>query len=78
MSLDQAKAFAEGLKELSADFRADAKTTTEDYVASLEGASKEITDASHTYAQDMVTRADQYLDDIKALYKEIYPKGGDE
>jgi len=72
MSIEEAKSFLEGLKDLSAENRADLRATTETFIAQLEGASKEITDACHVYAKSMTERFDQYLTDIQELYKSIY------
>jgi hypothetical protein len=74
MSVDQGVAFAEGLRNLSDQFRADSRTRTEEYIASLEGITKEFQSESHDYAKDMVERANQYTLEIQALYQQIYPE----
>lgn len=73
MSIDQAQAFVDGLTELSDTFREDSKATTDTYIGELEGATQEMKDASHNYAKEMVSLADKYVEDIQALYKQIYP-----
>ena len=86
MSLDQGAAFAQGLKKLSEDFKAESKGYTDAYKAEVKAASDkfeavypqvkeaavEFQEASHDYAKNMVAATDEYVHDIQELYQSIY------
>jgi hypothetical protein len=75
MSVEQGKNFAEELKDLSEEFKADCEEMTTSYENGLKGLAVEFQEGSHRFAQGMTARANQYTVDIQELYEEIYGEG---
>lgn len=78
MSIEQGTAFAEGLRKLSDQFREDSRVRSEQYAEFLRSTGQEFQVESHDYAKDMVDRANQYIEDIQALYHDIYQEAPEE
>jgi hypothetical protein len=76
MSVEQGASFAQGLKDLSEQFKTDCQTRTDEYEATLTQQAQEFQDEAHDFAKDMTARADQYMHDIQALYQTVYSDEG--
>jgi polyhydroxyalkanoate synthesis regulator phasin len=72
MSVEQAKEFTEGLKTLGQSFREDCKATTAKFEQETKDAAKQFQVASHEYAKAMTSKADAFIHEIQALYKDVY------
>jgi ElaB/YqjD/DUF883 family membrane-anchored ribosome-binding protein len=86
MSIDQVKAFTEGLKILSDEFKADSEALAETYktevkesadkyaevAPQVQEAAQQFETASHTFATGMIDRADEYVGDVENLYTSVY------
>src|SRR5678816_3526522 len=71
----EAASFAEGLRQLSEQFKQECGTTTDEYETYVKEAGVEFQETSHTYAKDMTQLANQYTLDIQSLYQDIYGEG---
>lgn len=68
----QIQEFAKGLQALTTDFKEDSQQKTDEYNEYVKNSGTEFQDVSHEYAQTMMQRSNQYLEDMADLYESIY------